>query len=119
LLARHGPTDRSVLLAGVLCNVDAPDVGGGHVSMLGLRQVKWLERSFSIDVVRAEYVSSYSYSNEHYAAFVPFLRSLPKPIGTALFARVRATVKNKLVFLARRAPEGQAWGPEKRTKDHR
>jgi SAM-dependent methyltransferase len=101
LLARRGPADTMVLLAGVLCNVDAPDVGGGHVSILGLRQVKWLEDSYPINIERAHYVSSYSYSNEHYATFVPFLRKLPTPVGSSIFALVRATVKNKLVFLAR------------------
>lgn len=101
LLARHSPTDKIALVAGILCNVDAPEIGGGHVSILGLRQMRWLEESYSLDVKSVSYVSSYSYSNEHYAAFVPYLRRLPVRIGSSIFALLRATLKNKLVILIR------------------
>jgi SAM-dependent methyltransferase len=101
-LASYEPTGRSTLLAGVLCNLDpqVPEQGGGHVSILGIRQLRWLETEYSIKIQSVNYVSSYSYSNEHYAKFLPYLRSLPTPLSSALFSVARATIKNKLVFLA-------------------
>ena len=104
LLAHYGPTDRIMLLAGILCNVDAPEIGGGHVSILAARQLKWLEKTYSLQIESVDYVNSYSYSNEHYATFTPYLRQLPPRVGSSSFAVLRATIKNKLAFLVR-APD--------------
>jgi 2-polyprenyl-3-methyl-5-hydroxy-6-metoxy-1,4-benzoquinol methylase len=103
-LARYSPV-RYSLLAGILCNVDAPAIGGGHVSILGRRQLTWLENTFFLDIKEIQYVASYSYSNRHYATLIPQLRKLPTPIGSTMFALLRSTVKNKLTFLAER-PSG-------------
>jgi SAM-dependent methyltransferase len=103
-LAGHSPIDRSMLLAGILCNVDAPEIGGGHVSILGVRQLKWLERTYSVQIESVDYVNSYSYSNEHYATFIPYLRKLPLRVGSSIFAVLRVTLKNKLAFVVR-APD--------------
>jgi 2-polyprenyl-3-methyl-5-hydroxy-6-metoxy-1,4-benzoquinol methylase len=99
-LARRSPTDRTMLIAGILCNVDAPQIGGGHVSTFGLRQVRWLEKQYKLKIRSAEYMSSYSYSDEHYASFIPYLRELPTRVGASIFGLLRITIKNKLVFLA-------------------
>jgi hypothetical protein len=92
-----------MLLAGVLSNVEPalPGHSGGHVSILGSRQLEWLEQRYSLQIETIEYVSSYSFSNSHYAAVIPYLRKLPTRLGASMFAVVRATVKNKLVFLLR------------------
>ncbi len=75
--------------------------GGAHVSLLGVAQVDWIAARFGLTALKAEYVSSYTYSNRHYAALVPGLRSLPAPLGASVFAGIRRVVRNKLVFAAR------------------
>ena len=102
-LGRHSPTERTSLLAGILCNLDPqiPEQGGGHVSILGVRQLKWLEKVYAVKIEKAYYISSYSYSNEHYATYIPQLRKLPPSVGAVIFAVLRATIKNKLVFYLR------------------
>lgn len=101
-LARYDPTERTVPVAGVLCNLDpgVDEQGGGHVAILGSRQLRWLEKEYFMKILSVEYVASYSYSNEHYATYVRYLRRLPTPIGSAIFRLARATIRNKLVFLA-------------------
>jgi 2-polyprenyl-3-methyl-5-hydroxy-6-metoxy-1,4-benzoquinol methylase len=89
-----------------LCNLQPDDNfrGGAHVSLLGMRPLRWLTTRYPITIVTAEYTPSYTYSNRHYATLSPGLDRLPVPIGVAAFAVVRRLVRNKLVFLARRAP---------------
>jgi 2-polyprenyl-3-methyl-5-hydroxy-6-metoxy-1,4-benzoquinol methylase len=91
-------------VAGTLCNVEhVEDYGGGpHVHLMGNRQVAWLARRHGLDF-RAEYVASYSYSDRHYAAVVPQLRWMPRPLGSLVFKAARASIRNKMVFWARRA----------------
>lgn len=100
-LSNHRFTENAVVLAGLLCNVDAPNIAGGHVSTLGRRQLTWLRNTYSLEIEHARYVSSYSYSDEHYATIVPYLRKFPPRIGSRFFALVRLMVKNKLVFRTR------------------
>jgi SAM-dependent methyltransferase len=90
-------------LAGTLTNVQyvADLLGGPHVQLMGRRQVEWLARHHRL-MVESEYVPSYSYSDGHYAAVVPQLRWMPRSIGVRVFAMVRRTVRNKLVFWATR-----------------
>jgi 2-polyprenyl-3-methyl-5-hydroxy-6-metoxy-1,4-benzoquinol methylase len=101
-LAHYDRTERTMLMTGVLCNLDpeVPEQGGGHVSIIGIRQLKWLEKEYLMKLRSADYVASYSYSNEHYATLIPYLRKLPTPLGSAIFRLARSTVRNKLVFLA-------------------
>jgi SAM-dependent methyltransferase len=101
-LARYSPTKRTRHLAGILCNVQPEMIGqgGGHVSTIGIRSVRWFSNMYSLKIENMEYVNSYTYSNEHYAALLPLLRNLPRRIGASAFRAVRATIKNKLVFLA-------------------
>lgn len=101
LLGRYSPTEKTMLLARVLSNVDAeaPTQGANHVSILGIRQLRWLEQQYSFQIQSMHYVNSYSYSNAHYAALIPYLRKVPRRIGSSTFAAVRAVIKNKLVFL--------------------
>jgi 2-polyprenyl-3-methyl-5-hydroxy-6-metoxy-1,4-benzoquinol methylase len=103
VLGRYSPTERTMLLAGVLSNVEPalPGHSGGHVSILGSRQLRWLEQRYALQIENMEYVSSYSFSNSHYAAVIPYLRKLPTRLGASMFAVVRASVRNKLVFLLR------------------
>ncbi len=103
LLGRYSPTERTMLLAGILTNVEAEvaEQGGGHVSILGTRQLRWLERQYSLQIASMDYVNSYSYSNAHYAAMIPYLRKVPRRIGSSMFAVLRAAIRNKLVFLVR------------------
>lgn len=77
--------------------------GGAHVSLLGRDQVDWIARQYGLTTLKAEYVSSYTYSNRHYAALIPGLRKLPPAVGASVFAGVRRVVRNKLVFAARAA----------------
>ena len=78
--------------------------GGAHVSLLGVAQVAWIASHFGLTTLKAEYVSSYTYSNRHYAALIPGLRKLPAAVGAAAFAGVRRVVRNKQVFAAQLAP---------------
>lgn len=102
LIGQYSPTDRTRVVAGILTNVE-PDIpggqGAGHVSILGARQLRWLEQQYAVQLQSMEYVSSYSYSNAHYAAVIPYLRRTPVRIGASIFAIARATIRNKLVFL--------------------
>ena len=84
--------------------------GGAHVSLLGVAQVDWIAAHFGLTTLKAEYVSSYTYSNQHYAALVPGLRTLPAPVGSTVFAAVRRVVRNKLVFAARTGADTNATG---------
>jgi hypothetical protein len=77
-------------------------LGGPHVSILGREQIRWLCRRYGLTAIETEYVSSYSFSNRHYAKVVPGLSTLPAPVGAALFGLVRATIKNKLLLIARK-----------------
>jgi SAM-dependent methyltransferase len=88
-------------LAATLTNVQyVNDLRGGpHVHLMGRRQVEWLAQRHGLRV-RCEYVPSYSYSDHHYAAVVPQLRWMPRPAGALVFAAVRRTIRNKLVFWA-------------------
>ncbi|MBI1797662.1 MAG: class I SAM-dependent methyltransferase [Candidatus Eisenbacteria bacterium] len=90
--------------AATLCNVQfvSDMVGGPHVHLMGRRSVGWLSVRENL-VVHAEYVPSYSYSDRHYAAMLPQLRWLPREIGARAFGAVRHTIRNKLLFWARRA----------------
>jgi SAM-dependent methyltransferase len=90
-------------IAGTLTNVQyvADLAGGPHVHLMGRRQVDWVARRHGF-VARCEYVPSYSYSDRHYAAVVPQLRILPRPVGALAFAVVRRVIRNKLVFWAKR-----------------
>lgn len=94
-------------LAGTLCNVQFVEdlLGGPHVHLMGRQSLSWLARHRGL-VARGEYVSSYSYSDQHYAATVPQLRWLPRPLGATVFRIVRHTIRNKLVIWAERAPAG-------------
>lgn len=93
-----------------LCNLQHDDNyrGGAHVSLMDIPQVRWLAERFGLAVLEAGYVSNYTYSNRHYAALVPVVRDLPTAIGSALFAVVRTTIRNKLVFAARVEGDGRA-----------
>lgn len=95
-------------LATPLCNVQPvkDPFGGPHVSIMGLRQLEWLESRCPFSVAETAYVNSYSYSDEHYAGLLPGLKSLPRPLGARLFGVVRAVVRNKLVFAATVHKEG-------------
>ncbi len=90
-------------LAGTLSNVQFVSdlLGGPHVHLMGCRPVAWLAARHGL-ATRARYVPSYSYSDRHYAAVVPELRWLPRPLGTLAFRLARHTVRNKLVFEAER-----------------
>lgn len=90
-------------MAGMLCNVQAVDdlLGGPHVHLMGRRQVEWLGNRHGLGV-KSEYIPSYSYSDRHYAAVVPQLRWLPRPLGALAFRSIRGTVRNKLLFQAER-----------------
>ena len=84
-----------------LCNLkpDRSFRGGSHVSLLSRRSLRWLTGHHPLTLVRADYVPSYTYSNEHYASVVPVLNMLPLPAGAAVFGAIRRIVRNKLVFL--------------------
>ena len=99
-LAGARPTRK---LATLLCNVQYVKekmLGGEHVSIMGRDQLRWLAGRYNVEPIHAEYVSSYSYSDQHYAAVIPFLKKLPTPVGAAIFKIVRSTIKNKFVFIA-------------------
>jgi 2-polyprenyl-3-methyl-5-hydroxy-6-metoxy-1,4-benzoquinol methylase len=95
-------SERVRVIGTALCNLK-PDErfrGGAHVSLLGRDSLRWLAARYGLSLARADYVSSYTYSNEHYATLVPGLRTLPRPVGAAVFAAARRAVRNKLVFAA-------------------
>jgi 2-polyprenyl-3-methyl-5-hydroxy-6-metoxy-1,4-benzoquinol methylase len=104
-VSRLGWNRRARALGTWLCNLQPVSSfrGGAHVSLLGRRSLGWLTSRHPLTLVRAEYVSSYTYSNRHYATLAPGLARLPTPVGAAAFAVIRRVVRNKLVFLARKS----------------
>jgi 2-polyprenyl-3-methyl-5-hydroxy-6-metoxy-1,4-benzoquinol methylase len=99
--------DRIRTIGTLLCNLQ-PDYdhrGGAHVSLFGRGSLKWLISRYPLRLVNAHYTRSYTYSNQHYATFVPTLNLLPVPVGSAIFAVARRLVRNKLVFLASKTGE--------------
>lgn len=91
-------------IAGTLTNVQYVSdlMGGPHVHLIGRRQVAWLAQRHAM-AAQCEYVPSYSYSDGHYAAVVPQLSWMPRPVGTQVFRVVRRCIRNKLVFGMSRA----------------
>lgn len=90
-------------IASTLCNVEYVSAltGGPHVHLMGKRQVAWFARRHGLKQ-EVRYVSSYTYSDWHFARSVPQLRWLPRPIAARVFKLARGIVRNKMVFWARR-----------------
>jgi SAM-dependent methyltransferase len=85
-------------LGSVLTNLRSVDnlLGGPHVHLMGRRQVGWVAERHGLRA-RTEYEASYSYSDAHYAAVLPHLRWMPRPLGTRAFGLVRRVIRNKLL----------------------
>jgi len=92
------------VMASTLCNVEYVSAltGGPHVHLMGRRQVAWFATRHGLES-HTHYVPSYTYSDRHYAATVPQLRWLPRPLGALAFRLARGIIRNKMVFWAHRA----------------
>ncbi len=98
LLARTGLAPQ---MARVLCNLSLPteDTGHAHVQMLSKNQIPWIAELLDLDL-RAYYVSSFTYSDKHYASYMP----LPEWLGVRLFPLIRRLVRNKLILVGKLEP---------------